>query len=75
LGSTTKSSTLIPARGIEYVILESGLGTPMHLELAISDSANRQTNIDAALAQLESNDAAVIAYATAHGLPAPGAAS
>lgn len=41
----------------------------MHLYLAISDSANRQANIDAALAQLDANDEAVTSYAAAHNIP------
>jgi folate-dependent phosphoribosylglycinamide formyltransferase PurN len=69
--SSLKSSVLLPSQGVELVTLVSGLGTEMQLYLAISDSANRQTNIDAALALLDSNDAAVIAYAATHGLPAP----
>jgi len=53
------------------VILGSGLGTEMMLYLAISDGANRQANIGAALATLDAIDAAVLAYAMAHDLPAP----
>jgi len=76
MASSIQSSVLKPAEGIEYLVLVSGLGTPMHLALAISDSANRQSNIDAALAELDASDQAAIAYAAAHSLPAPtGAAS
>jgi folate-dependent phosphoribosylglycinamide formyltransferase PurN len=71
MASTIQSSILLTALSQELVTLVSGLGTEMQLYLAASDSLNRQTNINAALALLDSNDAAVTAYAAAHGLPAP----
>jgi hypothetical protein len=69
MASTEVSSRILAAQGVELVLLVSGLGTPMQLYLAISDSANRQTNINAALAQLDANDAAVTAYSAAHNVP------
>ncbi len=67
--ATIKSSHIIPDQGVEYLVLVSGLGTESHLTLTISDAANRQTNIDAALTQLDNNDAAIQAYSTAHNVP------
>jgi hypothetical protein len=75
MASSIQSSQVLAAQGVEHLVLVSGLGTLFHLYLAISDSANRQTNIDAALAQLDSNDAAVQAYSTAHNVPVTPAAT
>ena len=69
--SSVKSSVLLVAQGVEVISCESALGTPFQLQVMISDSANRQSKIDEALAQLDANDAAAIAYAQQHGLPDP----
>lgn len=66
-----QSSKILPHHGMEYLVLVSDLGVEHHLALRIADSDSRQQNIDAALALLDDNDAATVAYAKQHSLPAP----
>ena len=61
------SSTLLPAQGRELITIMDDYGTEFQLYVSVSDSANRQSYIDAALAQQSANQAALEAYAAQHG--------
>jgi hypothetical protein len=59
---------LMPAEAQEAILIMDDYGTEFNLSIPISDSANRQTRIDAAIAQQSANQAALEAYAVAHGI-------
>ena len=62
------SSHLIAMQGQEIVHIMDDYGTDYYLTIPVTDSANRQTRINAALAQQSANQAALEAYAAAHGI-------
>jgi hypothetical protein len=62
-----KSSLIIPAQGVELVVLVDSLGTEQQLYLSISDAANRDANIAAASAQMDANVEAIHAYVSQTG--------
>jgi hypothetical protein len=59
---------IIPEEGREVIGIMDDYGTPFQLYVAVSDAANRQLHIDAALSQQSANEAALEAYAGAHGI-------
>jgi hypothetical protein len=59
---------VLPAEAQEVLLIMDDFGTAFSLQIPVSDSANRQTRIDAAVAQQSANQAALEAYASAHGI-------
>jgi hypothetical protein len=62
------TNRVLPAQAQEVILIVDDYGTEFSLNVPISDSANRQTRIDAAVAQQSANQTALEAYATAHGI-------
>lgn len=65
------SSKLRPEHGDEHIICRSSLGATMHIYVPVHAPDDRQKHIDEVLALLNSNDAAIIAYAKQHKLDEP----
>lgn len=61
-------SKIMPANGQEVIDIMDDYGTEYWLHISVSDSANRQTRITAALTQQSANQAALEAYAAAHNI-------
>lgn len=61
-------SRVLPAQGQEVITIMDDYGTEFTLNVSVNDSANRQSHIDTALAQQTANEAALEAYAGAHGI-------
>jgi hypothetical protein len=62
------NSRVVPAQGQEVILIVDDYGTEFTLQVPVTDPANRQTRIDAAVAQQSANQAALEAYALAHGI-------
>ena len=61
-------SEINPSQAHEKITVMDDYGTEAQLYVPVSDSANRQHHIDAMLAQQTANEAALEAYAKAHGI-------
>ncbi len=75
MATQIKSNQILAAQGMELVVLLDDLGTENHLYLAITDAANRDTNIAAAKSEMDANVAAIQAYAGANNVTIPGVAA
>jgi hypothetical protein len=62
------NNRVLPAQAQEVILIMDDFGTAFSLQIPVSDSANRQTRIDAAVLQQSANQAQLEAYATAHGI-------
>jgi hypothetical protein len=62
------STRIIPAKGQEVLTIMDDYGTELLLHIPVSDSAQRQGRIDAAVALLSSNQTALEAYAATHAI-------
>jgi uncharacterized protein YjfI (DUF2170 family) len=62
------NSGILPAQGQERIVIMDDYGSDLQLYVSVSDAANRQTLIDAAIAQQSANQTALEAYAAAHNI-------
>jgi hypothetical protein len=68
MSAEVTNSRILPAQAQEVILIVDDYGTEYTLQIPVTDSANRQTRIDAAVAQQSANQAALEAYASTHGI-------
>jgi hypothetical protein len=72
MSATVTASKLLPSHGIESVTVTDDYGTNLMVSIPVTtSSADRTTHIDAAIATLNTNQAAMEAYAAANGVTLP----